>query len=60
MYLMITNIATRTTFIFERARKGSRKLNAYSMPADLPVLDSRIPWRSVPLHIRREARATFA
>jgi hypothetical protein len=44
-------------YIAELARRGCRKLNFSAMP-ELPIAaDSRVALRSVPLAIRREARA---
>jgi hypothetical protein len=59
MMFMVTDIRTKATYIFERSRKGSSKLLSSVMPADLPVVDSFVPFRNVPLYIRRAARAAF-
>lgn len=45
-----------TTFILERSRKGSSKLNCSAMPTNAPGGDARIDLTSVPLAIRRAAR----
>jgi hypothetical protein len=54
-------------YILEPARRGSRKLNASAMPAivthDMTAReagDRPISYRSVPLGIRRAAKAFFA
>jgi hypothetical protein len=54
-------------YILEPARRGSPRLNASAMPAivthDMTAReagDHRIPYRSVPLAIRRAAKAFFA
>ena len=54
-------------YILEPARRGSRKLNASAMPeivtsamAPAEAVDRPIPYRSVPLAIRRAARKFFA
>jgi len=59
---MLTYIATHktTTYILERARKGSAKLIASAMPADRAEPDRRIPLNKVPIRFRREARAQLA
>jgi hypothetical protein len=54
-------------YILEPARRGSRKLNASAMPEIVtPAMppgeaaDRPIPYRSVPLAIRRASRKFFA
>lgn len=57
--IMVTDVKTKTTFILEVWRKGSRTLHATSMPAVCPVVGSgekRIEYRGVPLYIRRSAK----
>lgn len=56
-----------TIYILEPARRGSRKLNASAMPAIVTAdmtareaADHPVPYRSVPLAIRRAAKAFFA
>lgn len=49
--------ANDTTYIFELARKGSRKLVVSAMPTSLPGGDELVSLQSVPLAIRRAARA---
>ena len=53
MYLLATDLKTKTTFILELARKGSSKINASSMSAIRRETDRSIPLKSVPLYIRR-------
>lgn len=48
-----------SVFIFERARKGSRKLRASVMPVEPIAVDCLIAWGRVPLAVRRLARAHF-
>jgi hypothetical protein len=54
-------------YVLEPARRGSRKLNASAMPEIITAatspreaVDRPIPYRSVPLSIRRAARKFFA
>jgi hypothetical protein len=53
-------------YVLEPARRGSRKLNASAMPAIItpgmtgPATDQPVPYRSVPVAIRREARKFFS
>lgn len=46
-----------TTYIFELARKGSTKIISSALPTYAPGGDYLIPLKSVPLTIRRAARA---
>ena len=54
-------------YVLEPARRGSRKLKASAMPAIVTpgmtgceATDQPVPYRSVPLAIRPEARKFFA
>jgi len=57
--ILVTDIKTKTTFILEPARKGSKKLYASCMTATGRDADVRIAFRAVPLYIRRAARAAL-
>jgi hypothetical protein len=46
-----------TIYVLELARPGSRKLLASAMPEAPTAPDYPIPYRSVPLQIRRAAKA---
>ena len=46
-----------TIYVLELAKKGCSKLVASAMPADRPEPDYPVPYRKVPLAIRREAKA---
>lgn len=52
-----TSLADRFTYVAEPARAGSQLVYWYALPAQGRALDSRIPPRLVPLHLRRAARA---
>ena len=56
--MVISQPAGGLIYILERARKRSRKLVASAMPEHDGV-DIRIPYRTVPLDIRRAAQAHF-
>jgi hypothetical protein len=58
-FLMATHIASRTTFVAELARKGSRKINYSAMPAVGPGGDVLVSPHKVPLEIRRAAKAVL-
>ena len=58
-FYMATDIEKRTTFILEIWRRGSRTLHCSSMPASIPVGDTRIRLTEVPLYIRRAARVAL-
>jgi hypothetical protein len=47
-------------YIIERARKGSSKLVASSMPEHGPTPDYQLPLRRVPLTLRKEARSLLS
>lgn len=53
---LVTDLRSGQTYVLEPSRRGSRKLNCSVMPAHIRVGDRRIPYRAVPLYIRRAAR----
>jgi hypothetical protein len=58
-WFMATDLASQTTFVIERARRGSRKLRPSRMSARGRDGDVRCGWITVPLYIRRAARAVL-
>ena len=55
-FVMVTDLRSDWTFILEPSRRGARKLNASAMSAHGPGADFQIPYRTVPLYIRRAAK----
>jgi hypothetical protein len=60
MIYMATDLSSRTTFVVEPARRGSRKLVASAMPAVGREVDVRKPWATVPLYLRKQAREALS
>lgn len=56
---MATDLASNTTYIAERARRGSRKLNFSRMPRRGPGGDELVNRARVPLYLRRAAYTHF-
>jgi len=56
-HYLVTDLASHTTYIVEpRSRRRNARLDVSAMPATGRELDQRVPWREVPLYIRRSAK----
>lgn len=56
---LATDRRTRTTYIVETKRKGSRKLVSSAFRVDVREGDRLVSWRKVPIAIRRAAKAAL-